>query len=170
MPVQAAWRQFWVSHGPARPHAQPQAPASAGRVYVSRDGWSPGHRRRLARELADDWSASAPVTPLRDEDLDVDLRPYRDDLQPLIARSLDEAWSWASAATPPPGAVTSRRVYHAARLITGSGRGWSLVARTDGPAVLLHDQVPFTGMDITGDQRFPGLLDGLTAAAGRCRT
>jgi hypothetical protein len=170
MPVQAAWRQFWVSHGPARPHTQPHGPAPAGRVYVSHDGWSPAHRKRLALELAGDWSASAPVSPLRDEDLDIDPRPYRDGLQLVIARSLDEAWSWASAARPPPGAVTSRRVYQIARLITATGRGWSLVARTDGPAVLLHDQVPFTGMDITGDQRFPGLLDGLTAAAGRCRS
>jgi len=32
---------------------------------------------------------------------------------------------------------------------------------------MLYDHVPFTGIDITRDQRFPGLLDGLTAAAAR---
>jgi hypothetical protein len=109
-----------------------------------------------------------PVSPLREQDTTIDLRPYREDLGPLIARSLQEGWSFASAA-PPPGAVTSRRVCGTARLITAVGRGWSLVARTDGPAILLHDAVAFTGIDITGDERFPGLLDGLTAAIGRSR-
>jgi hypothetical protein len=114
MPVQAAWRQFGVSHGPARPHAHPHAPAPAARIY----------------------------------DLDMDLRPYRDNLQALIARSL----------------VVGIRDDTANR-----GRG-GLVARTDGPAILLQDQVPFTGIDITVAQRFPGLLDRLTAAADLCRT
>jgi hypothetical protein len=133
MPVQAAWRQFWVGHGPARPHDPPDAPLPPSRIYVSRDGWSPAQRRHLASELARDWSASEPVSPVGDDDVNTDLRPYREDLGPLIARSLSEAWSLASVTTPPPGAVTSRRVQRSARLITATGRGWSLVARTDGP-------------------------------------
>jgi hypothetical protein len=84
----------------ARPHDPPDAPPPPSRIYVSRDGWSPAQRRHLASELARDWSASEPVSPVGDDDVNTDLRPYREDLGPLIARSLSEAWSLASVTTP----------------------------------------------------------------------
>lgn len=167
MPVQAAWLQFWDDRGPARPHNPPELITAPSLVYVTRDGWNPACRKRMARELASAWNIPVPVAPFSHDDANIDLRPYREHLEPLIASSITEAWSFASAATPPPGAVTSRRVHASARLITASGRGWSLVARTDGPAVMMHDHVPFTAIDITRDPRLPGLLNGITAAAAR---
>lgn len=62
------------------------------------------------RELARDWNVSKPVSPLGQDDPDIDLRPYREHLEPLIARSPSEACSYPSASMPPPGTVIARRV------------------------------------------------------------
>jgi hypothetical protein len=168
MPVQAAWREFWVDHGPVRPQPPPEpVPAPSSRIYVGRGGWGPAQRRYAARELARDWSIAEPLQSPGGGIPEVDLHAHRDRLKPLVSACLSEAWGYASAVRPPPGAVTSKRVYRNERLITAAGRGWSLVARTDGPALLLHDGMPYTGLDITRDQRFSGLLDGLTGAASR---
>ena len=104
VPVQAAWRQFpGPSQGrPARcPPGRDSRVAVTGRCQPrrleSRSPAAPG------RELARDWSASVPVSPLRDQDAGIDLHPYREDLELVIARSLSEAWPLASVKTPPPG-------------------------------------------------------------------
>ena len=73
-----------------------------------------------------------------------------DYLKPLIDDSLSEAWSNASPTAPLPGTVTSKRIYRSERLITATGSGWS-PSRTGGPAILLHDHVPCTGLDIARD-------------------
>jgi hypothetical protein len=53
---------------------------------------------------------------------------------------------------------------------TATGR-WSRCSWEPGrphrrPAILLYDDVSLTGIDITGDQRFPRLLDGVVDHCG----
>jgi hypothetical protein len=63
MPVQAAWLQFRAGRGPARPYDAPEPAAAPSLVYVSRGGWNPAGRKRMARELATAWT-----TPFQDGD------------------------------------------------------------------------------------------------------
>jgi hypothetical protein len=52
------------------------------------------------------------------------------------------------------------------RRAAGRGAHGSLVAPHRRPAILLYDDVSLTGIDITGDQRFPRLLDGVADHCG----
>jgi hypothetical protein len=81
--------------------------AGEGHVVIQHDGGPSVRATRLHPRPV----AVINRAPVGDDDVNTDLRPYREDLGPLIARGLSEAWSFASVTPPPPGAVTSRRVH-----------------------------------------------------------
>ncbi|MGH3157435.1 MAG: hypothetical protein ACRDNF_12770, partial [Streptosporangiaceae bacterium] len=86
-----------------------------------------------------------------------------------VERALAAAWKLAAAGKPPPGSVRAQKAHPGnARLVRAHGDGWTLAARTDGPAVLLADQLPGAVIDLDGTPELAGLLAALTAAAARC--
>jgi len=54
-----------------------------------------------------------------------------------------------------------------ARLVRANGDGWSLIGRTDGPALLVADEIPGIPVDIGDAPQLPELLGALTVAAAR---
>lgn len=148
------------------------------------EGWAKAGRRRVADRLADDLSDTRdPIDRQFDQYNwgDTDLEPqvrYVDMLartqasdHPAVARALRDVWLLASADHPPPGSVRSRRAAGGGRLVRATGDGWSLVANTADPiqALLLHDDLPATSVDVAETDGMSRLLDALTAATARAQ-
>jgi hypothetical protein len=170
---------------------EPHDPADAGETALRppRRG-TPGRRRGMAdiidSELADmrgrsmeehieaeRWDAynmgdtdPSPVPPRL-----IDMRrqvPPDHPAHQVVERALAAAWSLAATTKPPPGSVRTRKAWPGkARLVRATGDGWTLIGRTDGPAVLLADAIPGLPVDIEDAPRLNELLTALTAAAGR---
>ncbi|MEU3727418.1 hypothetical protein, partial [Streptomyces sp. NPDC031705] len=135
--------------GIAEPHDPEQGADGTGRVPLappSAEGWGPVQRRlgadQIAREWAD-WSGRVA------EDGGAAAAAH-----PGLARALREAADYARQA-PPPGRVRSAFAGEGVRTLRADGPGWSLVARTGGPAFV----VKFAGC-------YHGHVDALLAAAG----
>ena len=109
-----------------------------------------------------------PVLP-RLIDLRTPLEPG-DPAQVVVDRALAQAWQLAVAGKPPPGSIRMRKAWPRDRVIRASGDGWTLVARTGSPPVLilLADEARRRGaIDVSKADRAHQLLDGLTAAAAQ---
>jgi hypothetical protein len=93
-----------------------------------------------------------------------------DPAQLTVDRVLGHAWELATAAKPAPGAIRIREAWPRDRVIRATGDGWTLVARTGSPPllILLADEARSNGaIDVSNADRAHELLDGLTAAADR---
>lgn len=114
--------------------------------------------------------------PMRLMDLRTRVRPDAGSSEPDAAvmlteihDALQEAWALSTASSPPAGAIRCRSVYRSTRVVRASGEGWSLVARTEGPAILLLDTMPGTPLEVGEDPIVHGLAEALTDAADRAR-
>ncbi|UQW99997.1 hypothetical protein [Streptomyces sp. RerS4] len=122
--------------GIPEPHDPEQGADGTGRVPLappSADVWGPVQRRLGADQIAREWA-------------DWDGRVAEDGgaasaAHPGLARALREAVAYTRQA-PPPGRVRSSFAGEGSRTLRADGPGWSLVARTDGPAFVLLDEEP----------------------------
>ncbi|MCX5197333.1 hypothetical protein OOK31_26110 [Streptomyces sp. NBC_00249] len=145
--------------GIPEPHDPEQGADGTGRVPLappSAEVWGAVQRRlgadQIAREWADwcervaaDGGAAAAA-------------------HPGLARALREAAAYTREA-PPPGRVRSSFAQEGVRTLRADGPGWSLVARTDGPAFVLLDEEPGEVLAVPheGDPERPALPQLLTA-------
>jgi len=161
------------------------APAPAPRP------WGRAARRELAdaiaRELADTGHLDRPgyeaeqdrarpaaggavVLPVLPRDVDRrQALATGDPAEAAAARAISAAWTLAATTRPPRGSAGARRARQGrARVITATGDGWSIAARTGGgPAVLLLDDLPAGVIDLASTTALAGLVDALAAAADR---
>jgi hypothetical protein len=146
MPVQSAWREFWVNHRPPEPAAPPE--------------WTPGRRRRMAYEIAaqwDDFMAAHPVDDIL----------FTDDPDVPELAGVDAALEAARAylrQPPPAGRIRVCRAGGDAAIVRADGDGWSLVGRTGSVSFMLLDTDPNI-LHAIGWRASPSLLDGLSGLA-----
>ncbi|MEU8774926.1 hypothetical protein [Streptomyces sp. NPDC048606] len=152
--------------GIPEPHDPEQGADGTGRVPLappSADAWGPVQRRLGADQIAREWA-------------DWGGREAEDGgaasaAHPGLARALREAVAYAREA-PPPGRVRSSFAGEGTRTLRADGPGWSLVARTDGAAFVLLDELPGEVLSVPrtgapalreGPADLPALADLLTA-------
>ncbi|MEW2414461.1 hypothetical protein AB0953_12155 [Streptomyces sp. NPDC046866] len=148
--------------GIPEPHDPEQGADGTGRVPLappSAEAWGPVQRRMGADQVAREWS-------------DWRQRVATDGgaaaaAHPGLARALAEALEYTRT-PPPPGRVRSSFAGEGARVLRVDGPGWSLVARTDGPAFVLLDEEPGEVLSVPrGGERGLPELPGLLAALDR---
>jgi hypothetical protein len=94
-----------------------------------------------------------------------------DPSSPAVEHALTQAWALAATTRPPPGSIRITKAAGRARVVRATGHGWTLLARTDGPVVLLLDRGPGAALQVGADAtHLSGLLNALTAAAARAPT
>jgi hypothetical protein len=146
MPVQSAWREFWVNHRPPEPAAPPE--------------WTPGRRRRVAYELAARWDDIIATLPINDV-------RFTDDTDVPELAGADAALDAARAYLQQPPPAGRIRIYPAggdATIVRADGDGWSLVGRTGSVSFMLLDTDPNT-LHAIGWKASPSLLDELSHLA-----
>ncbi|WP_433358765.1 hypothetical protein [Streptosporangium sp. CA-115845] len=141
MPVQAAWREFWLNHRRPTPAPPP--------------AWTPARRRALANHIRlhwDDWVARYPL-----DDVVFISEPGTPELAG-VNRALAAARAYLDR-PPQPGRIRS---YPAglASIVRADGDDWSLIGRTDAHAIILLDDVPDVLHPLKGP-RTTSLLHGL---------
>lgn len=144
---------------------------SQDRAAADTRGWSPSRRRTSADHIAEALVRAGPdAAHIQLPVVAVRTASTATGMGQAIERALREGWTLSAAGTPPKGTVHTRRISGTARVVRAVGAGWSLVARTDGPAILLLDTAADVGFDIKDHALFPGPLSALTAAAARAQT
>ncbi|MFF5703249.1 hypothetical protein ACFY7H_12200 [Streptomyces sp. NPDC012794] len=148
--------------GIPEPHDPEQGADGTGRVPLSppsAQGWGPVQRRLGADQVGREWA-------------DWSERVAEDGgaaaaVHPGLARALREAAGYARQA-PPPGRVRSAFAGEGVRALRADGPGWSLVARTGGPAFVLLDEEPGAVLAVPseGDSGLPELAGLLAALDG----
>lgn len=138
--------------------------------------WAPTMRRVMADMIAGDLlepvDASSRELGLLDLGLDpaeqrarmVDLvlQPLRPEHEPAVSAALDQARAMAGGSAP-IGTVREVRSGDYTILIRATSETWSLAARPrSGPAVLLLDEIPGCGLDISGTEGLGQVLAELT--------
>ncbi|RSS38735.1 hypothetical protein EF912_33785 [Streptomyces sp. WAC07061] len=131
--------------GIPEPHDPQQGADGTGRVPLappSADAWGPVQRRLGADQIAREWA-------------DWRERVAQDGgaaaaAHPGLARALEEAAGYVRQA-PPPGRVRSAFADEGVRTLRADGPGWSLVARTGGPAFVLLDEEPGGVLSVPGE-------------------
>ncbi len=143
---------------------------SRERQAAEAGGWTPSRRRKTADSIAEVLGHAGPdPSDLQLAGIAVLTESAAIGTDLAAERALREAWTLSAARTPPKGSVQARRTTATTRLVRAVGAGWSLVARTDGPAILVLDTVANTAIDIKDNALFQGLLAALTAAAARAQ-
>jgi hypothetical protein len=146
MPVQSAWREFWVNHRPPEPAPPPE--------------WTPGRRRRMAYELAARWDDIIVTLPIDDV-------RFTDDQDVPELAGVDAALDAARAYLQQPPPAGRIRVYPAGgdeAIVRADGDGWSLVGRTSSVSFMLLDTDPNI-LHTIGWRASPSLLDRLSSLA-----
>ncbi|MCX5379778.1 hypothetical protein [Streptomyces sp. NBC_00091] len=152
--------------GIPEPHDPEQGADGTGRVPLappSGEVWGPVQRRLGADQIAREWA-------------DWSGRVAADGgaaaaAHPGLARALREAVGYTRDA-PPPGRVRSAFAGEGVRTLRADGPGWSLVARTGGPAFVLLDEEPGEVLAVPGGgggelPELAGLLTALDGVAAR---
>jgi hypothetical protein len=169
------------------PHDPEDIPAADLLRPAAEHGWTPAKRRAMADALTDE------LTDLLHRDRKDYVDAYRFDLanlgeptletppariidmltdadpsSPSVEHALAQAWALANTTKPPPASIRVKEATRRARMVRAAGHGWTFLARTDGPTVLLLDEAPGAALQIDADgTHLSDLLDALTAAADR---
>ncbi|MET8679513.1 hypothetical protein ABZW18_18540 [Streptomyces sp. NPDC004647] len=136
----------------------------AGRPPLSppdSEAWGPAQRRLGADEIALQWA-------IWREQVDEDVEFVEPGEQPngAVRKVLEQARTYVDA-PPPPGRIRSAFASDGARTLRADGPGWSMVARTDDIAFILHDDDPGEVLPVGRGPELPGLLKALDELAVR---
>jgi hypothetical protein len=124
MPLESAWREFWLNHRPLEPAPPPE--------------WTPGRRRRIAHEIASRWDDVIATRPVKNVlSAGVPDAPEPADLH----AALDAARAYLQQ-PPPAGRIRACPAGGNAVIVRADGDGWSLIGRTSSIAFMLLDTAP----------------------------